>query len=177
MNTLDCMKYRKSHRAFLPDQIKKEELETVLAAGSIAPVSLGDYANYQISVIQSKELLNSIIDSTAQAYQNSEMNTIYNTPTLVIISGKIAPDENRGIYHASASCIAQNMLLAATELELASVYLWSFKKGIRENKEIMHTLSLPENFELLCGVALGYIPEDTKEEKELINIINTNYIL
>lgn len=177
MNTLDAMKMRKSSRSFQRKQITKEELNAVLAAGSIAPVSKGDYSTYKLVVIQNKEVLEEIKVSTAKALGDETINTLYDAPTLIVICAQVAEGPRTGVDYASTSCIAQNMLLAATDLHLANIYLWSFKSGVESNKELLEKLNLPDNYRINCAVALGYPTEEIVCEKELENTLETQFIL
>ena len=70
------------------------------------------------------------------------------------------------------------MHLAATDLGLASVFMWGSLEAMRIYPRFDHTdlLQLPENFEPLLGLAVGY-PEKPLKEKELRkDKIEVNYL-
>ena len=122
-----------------------------------APVGRGKYEDMHITVIQDKDLLNEISGLT-------EKSVFYNAPTLVIISSK---DDGHGLDKENSACVAENMLLAATALGLGSIYLNLVIGLIKEHKEVLDKLNLPEGFVPIVGVGLGYADGSHIREHEI----------
>jgi nitroreductase len=135
MNTLTAIATRKSTRAYLPKQISTEDLNTILGAGSSAPVALGDYGNVHFTVIQNKEML---------ARLGGGENPFYGAPTLVLISAKQTPYAN--IEFFNAGCILENMFIAATSLGLGSVFISGASEAAQGEPELLSAASLPSCF-------------------------------
>ncbi len=146
MELFDTINSRFSNRKFLDKQIKDEDLKKILKAGMQAPIGRGKYDDMHITVIQNKDLLNKIGTLI-------DRNVFYNAPTLVIISAK---DDGHGLDKENSACVAMNMLLAATALGLGNIYLNLVIGLIKENKDVLDKLNLPEGFIPIVGVGLGY---------------------
>ena len=146
MELFETIDKRFSNRKFLDKQISDEDLNKILKAGMQAPVGRGKYEDMHITVIQDKNLLNEINGL-------ADRSVFYNAPTLVIIS---AMDDGHGLDKENSACVAMNMLLGATALGLGSIYLNLVIGLIKEHKEILDKLNLPEGFVPIVGVGLGF---------------------
>ncbi len=161
MELFDVINKRFSNRKFLERQINNEDLDKILKAGMQAPVGRGRYEDMYITVIQDKNLLDEI-------NRLSDRSVFYNAPTLVIISAK---DDDHGLDRENSACVAMNMLLAATDLGLASIYL-NLVIGLIKNSDILNKLNLPLGFVPIVGVGLGYADGSHITEHK----IDVNYI-
>ena len=161
MELFDVINKRFSNRKFLEKQISNEDLDKILKAGMQAPVGRGRYEDMYITVIQDKNLLDEI-------NKLADRSVFYNAPTLVIISAK---DDGHGLDRENSACVAMNMLLAATDLGLASIYL-NLVIGLIKNSDILNKLNLPLGFVPIVGVGLGYADGSHITEHK----IDVNYI-
>ena len=146
MELFEAIEKRFSNRKFLDKQISNSDLNKIVKAGMQAPVGRGKYEDMHITVIQNNILLDEISNLT-------DRSVFYNAPTLVIISAR---DDGHGLDKENSACVAMNMLLAATALGLGSIYLNLVIGLIKENKNILKKLSLPEGFVPIVGIGLGY---------------------
>ena len=176
METLKAITRRKSSRNFDPArQLPEAELETILAAGCAAPVGMGDYMSLHLTVIQDRAILDTI-NKTAQKTLRAERDFLYNAPVLVIVSAS-AKQLGPNVQYANAACVIENMLLAATDKGIGSVYIWGAITGIAGNKELCKKLGIPGGFTPVSGAAMGYVLEgDNATEKTLIISRSINYI-
>lgn len=147
MELFETIEKRFSNRKYLEKQISDEDLRCILDAGMQAPVGRGKYEDMHITVIQDKALLDEINSF-------SEQSTFYNAPTLVIISAK---DDGHGLDKENSACVAMNMLLSATALNLGSIYLNLVIGLIKEHQEFLDKLNLPEGYVPVVAVGLGYV--------------------
>ena len=161
MELFDVINKRFSNRKFLEKQIGNEDLDRILKAGMQAPVGRGRYEDMHITVIQDKSLLDEI-------NKLADRSVFYNAPTLIIISAK---DDGHGLDRENSACVAMNMLLAATDLGLASIYL-NLVIGLIKNSDILNKLNLPLGFVPIVGVGLGYADGSHITEHK----IDVNYI-
>jgi nitroreductase len=175
MELMKTIAMRKSTRNYKPEQINDESLNTILVAGCAAPVGMAAYNGVHMTVIQNPNLLARISKAIANLLGNPEAKPLYGAPTIVIISGKPS-DKAPNIETANASCIIENMTLAATNLSLGSVYLMGPVIALKTDKELLKDLSLPEGFAPAASIALGYPTEPLTTEKELKQTIQLNII-
>ena len=146
MEVFEAISKRFSNRKFLEKQISNEDLNKILKAGMQAPVGRGKYEDMHITVIQNKDLLNEISNL-------ADRSVFYSAPTLVIISAR---DDGHGLDKENSACVAMNMLFSATALGIGNIYLNLVIGLIKENKEVLNKLNLPEGFVPIVGVGLGY---------------------
>ncbi len=175
METLKAIAMRRSTRAFKPEQISEQELDAVLKAGCAAPVGMGAYETVHLTVLQNRELMEEIAKAAAKAFGRPGMDPFYGAPTVVIVSStknRMVPN----IEYANAACIIENMLLAATDLGLGSVYLWGFIRALNDSPDLLKKLDLPEGFTPVSAVALGYPVEPFTEVKRLEKTISINIV-
>jgi Nitroreductase len=166
MEALTAIATRKSVRAFLPEQISTDDLNTILGAGSSAPVALGDYGNVHFTVIQKKEMLVQL---------GGRKSPFYDAPTLVLISAKKTHYPN--IEFFNVGCILENMFLAATTLGLGSVFISSASEVAQSDPKLLAALDLPRHFFPVAAVVLGYSKEPIKETTAFKNKVKVNRIV
>lgn len=154
MELMKAIESRYSCRGFLDKQVSEEDLATILHAGKCAPVGLKQYENFHITVIQDKDLL-ARIDGAADAFRRRPTSIFYGAPTLIVVSGKVS-EAITGLEQCSASCILQNMLLAATDLGLGSVFIKIAVRVLESAPELTAELNLPDGFVPIVSMALGY---------------------
>ncbi len=152
MNTLDAIKARHSTRAFSDKQISDTDLEAILLAGSQAAVGGADFKSLKLYVVQDPEILKDIDEESAKLRPGSH--PLYGAPTLVVLASKKSILPN--IEFSNAGCIIQNMMVAAADLGVDSIYLWMSMNGINNSKELMERLGFPEGFTCVGSMALGY---------------------
>lgn len=170
---MDLIKSRHSIRKYTDQQIERADLEKILEAGNFAPNAGGGQRSMMVA-IHNAELAKKIgIMNMASfnragllgAYVSKDQpsviddptikNGFYGAPTVVAIFAQ----SNFMFRIADAFCIAENMVLQATELGIASCIIsraevtFSSEEGQRMLKE----WDVPENYTCQCFVILGYI--------------------
>ncbi len=85
METMKAIAWRKSVRSYKPDQIPDEVLNTILKAGSSAPVASGKYDSLHITVVQNKEIINKISDAIFELL-NGKVSMAFGAPTIIFVS-------------------------------------------------------------------------------------------
>ena len=156
MNTLDAIKARRSVRAFTDRQIGDADLDAILFAGGQAAVGGADFKSLKLYAVQDPELLKTIDEASAKRRPGSH--PLYGAPTLVVLASKesILPS----IEFTNAGCVIENMMLAATDLGIDSIYLWMSMYGINDDPEIIAKLGFPEGYTCVGTMALGYAAKE-----------------
>lgn len=175
MEMIKAIESRKSTRGYKEKQISDESLKVILNAGCAAPVGMGAYDSVHITVIQNSDLLDKITKVTADTFGNPKMKPFYGAPTLIIISSK-TNEKAPTVGIANAACIIENMTLAATDMNLGSVYLWAFISSFSADKDLLKELDLPVGFTPLSGIAIGYPIETIDKTKKSKHTISINTI-
>lgn len=178
---IDLIKARHSIRKYTDRQISREDMAKILEAGNFAPNAGGGQRSMMVG-IRNKELTTKIgimnlakFDRTklAGAYVSKEQpsviddstikNGFYGAPSVVAIFGQ----DNFLFREADAFCCAENMVLQATELGLASCII---SRGAEtfvssEGQELLKKWEVPENYSAICFVVLGYLDGEQPHTK------------
>lgn len=172
METLKAIAKRKSVRQFKSDQIPEDALDTILKAGCAAPVGHGEYHALHLTVVQDPDVLNLIRETAMDCFRDPILDIYYGAPTVVIISSSHGSVPELDM--ANAGTIAENMMLAATDLGLDSIYIWGTVLAFRAEPDLAEDIQLPEGFEPMASVAFGYaaVPDDSEKKMELTLGIN-----
>jgi nitroreductase len=165
--TLKVIKQRRSIRCYKKEQIKDEELQSVLEAGLYAP-NAGNQA-WHFTVIQKKEILDKINDIAKETLKShvfedlrilgvdEKYNGLYGAPTLIIVSGceQFIPLE------VDCAAATQNMLIAAESIGLGScwVYFPMFAFDSSQEVALREKLKIPDGYKPYCSLLLGYKDE------------------
>lgn len=160
METLQVINARKSCRSFLPQQITEEQLAAILKAGEMAP--MGMKRGVHLSVIQSPALLEEISIAAATAYGQPGIQPLYGAPTLIVAA--YSPDCSQSLGSANTACAVENMLLAATHLNLGNIFLWTATEALPLNSELAKKCGIPEGYVAVSSAAVGYTNDDVQGE-------------
>lgn len=181
MELLELMKYRRSIRKYEERQVSKDELEKVIQAGLFAPNAGGGQRSMIVAVHNREQVeklgrLNvacmdrsRLIGSHVSAEQPSIIDDptiksgFYGAPTVCIVFAQ----KNFLYSIPDAFCCAENMVLEATELGLASCIIARGEETFanEEGEAFLRQWNIPENYEARCFVLLGYCKGDYPAEK------------
>ncbi len=162
---LELIETRRSCRKYLAEQIKDEELNAVLRAGTFAPSGMGWQSSFIVAV-QNPEM-KAKLEKMNAAVRGKNGNPYYDAPTYILVFSPT--DCQFGIQ--DATCILENMMLAAHSLGLGSCWINREIEmfATEEGKALMKEMGLPEGLGGVGAIALGYPaaePSPRKERKE-----------
>ncbi len=151
METLECIKNRRSIRRFLPKMIEREKLVKILEAGTYAPSS-GNVQNWRFVVVNEKDMKSKIANATLQ------LEIVESAPLVVVVCSKtelvVNDYKDKGNLYAiqNTAAAVENMLLAATDLGLGSLWIGAFS-----DRAVIKALQISEGVDVHAIVVLGYI--------------------
>lgn len=154
MNTIEAIAARYSCRQYTDKQITDHQLDIILsaagAAPNAAPHGTSHFSSTKLTVIQNPEILR-ILDETMPGDTPT-----HGAPTAILVSA--VPENGFGneLSMCNTGCIMENMAIAATDLGLASCYLFGIVRSIRKDQELCRILHIPEGFEPCSILAVGY---------------------
>ncbi len=175
MNTIACIKSRRSIRRYLPRKVAHEIIEELIACAKWAP-SWNNCKAVRYTVVEREEDLKELAD-TLVASEN--IHIVRNAPLIFIISNvkkrsgyerdghtSSAKGDSWEMFDAGAAC--QTLCLAAAELGLGTVIMGTF-----DEIGIGRFAGIPENEEIIALVACGYADETPKapRRKEVAEIL------
>lgn len=150
---LEVLKNRRSVRQYKAEQIKREELDAVLEAGTFAPTSRGRQTPVIVAVQDAKTVAR--LDAmNAQILAREGVHPYYGAPTILIV---FAPKDD-AIAVEDGALVAGNLLNAAYAAGLGSCWIHRAKEMFEtpEGKELLKKWNVPENMMGVASVALGY---------------------
>lgn len=150
---LSAMATRRSCRAYTAQQIKPEELQAVLEAGTWAPTAMNRQSPVIVAV-QDKETRDTLSALNARI-MGVEHDPFYGAPTvLVVLADRTIPT-----YVEDGSLVLGNLLLAATSIGLGSCWINRAKEtfDLPEGKALLRKWGLdPEKYRGVGNCILGY---------------------
>lgn len=155
METQLTLLTRQSCRAFTENQITDEELNILLKSANSAPVSMGVYDDVELCIIQNKEKIAEIEQTVSCAIPSLGEHPVYNAPTIILINCKKEDAEKAPLAYCNASCIAENIMISATDLGLGSVYLYAVPCVLSQVDSFYEKLQIREGFFPAVAVAIG----------------------
>ena len=180
MNTVDCIKTRRSIRNYKEEQIPQDVMKEVIDIARFAPSwKNGQIARYY--VVQSAELKQKIAESCVMGFTYNT-GTLTKAPAIVVV----AYVEKRSGFERDGSCTTskgsewemfdagiatQTLCLAAHEKGLGTCIM-----GIFEDKAVAEAINLPEGQKVGALVAIGYPAEEPaaparKEAEQLVQFL------
>lgn len=111
---LKLLKTRRSVRSYKPEQIKPEELDAVLEAGTYAPTGQGKQSPVIVAV-RDPRYRQAVMELNKQARGGSG-DPYYGAPTIVLVLA----DPERGTCVEDGSCVLCTMMDAAHAIGLGS---------------------------------------------------------
>ena len=154
METLECIRTRRSIRKYKSDPVPEELLEQVLEAGTWAPTGRNNQAP-TIIAITDKEQRDRLMKLNASV-MGAQNDPFYGAPVVLLV----VVDKSCVTYENDGELVIQNLMLAAHDLGLASCYIWRAKQELEteEGKQMLADWGLPTNveYEGVGHVILGY---------------------
>lgn len=160
--TLNTLLTRRSIRKYKSDQITKEELDTVLKAGTYAPTA----KNLQMPVIvavQDPDSIKWLNDQSSFYTGGANKTPYYNAPTIILV---LVP-EGHPLRIEDGSAVITNMLNAAHSIGLGSCWINRTQNIFEspEGKEMLEKWGLPTNLGGVASMSLGYADTENPEAK------------
>lgn len=150
---LNVIKNRRSIRAYKRTQIKDDELNAILDAGTWAPTGKGMQSSVMV-VVQDQETISYMSKLNAQIKGTPDSDPFYGAPTVVVVLGDTkVPD-----WLANGSLVMGNMMTAAYSLGIGSCWINRAKElfDMPEGKTLLKKWGLPETLSGIGNCILGY---------------------
>ena len=164
METREAILKRCACRKFTSQQITSDQLQALMDAANAAPVGMGDYSGFELIAVQDESIRAAIDSGTAHAMPMMGDHPTYQAPTLLFICVKPNPQFSM-IPYAGASCIAENIMIQATDLGLASVYIMAVPSVMQQKKELLDLLQMRDGFIPAVLVSVGYAAQTAEKDR------------
>ncbi len=190
MELLELMKYRRSIRKYQDRQISREDMETIIEAGTWAPNAGGGQRSIIVG-IRNAELAEQIGRLNVARFDRAKLSRSYvsaDQPSIID-----DPAMKSGFYGAPAVCVifamknflysipdafccAENMVLMAADLGISSCIIARGEETFDNEigAALLREWNIPENYIARCFVLLGYckgeypLPKSRKTQRNRI---------
>ena len=151
MDFLDLAKKRYSVRSYKKTPVEEEKVACIMEAERVAPSA----ANLQPTRLV-------VIDNAEGMEKLSRAANVYSAPLAIIVCADHAkawkrPADGKSTVDIDASIATDHMMMEATSLGLGSVWICWFDPEV-----VAHEFGLPETFEPINVLAIGYSDEPAK---------------
>lgn len=149
MSFLHLAKKRYSERKYLAKEIEPEKVAQILEAGRVAPTAANMQPHHLI-----------VVQSQKGHDQLKKAANVYNAPLAIIVCADHdrswkRPLDGKTTTDIDASIVTDHLMLEATDLSLASVWICYFKADVLKAE-----FNLPDNLEPINILAVGYAGGD-----------------
>lgn len=146
MEFFDLLARRRSVRRFTDRPVCDADLEKILQAANAAPVGSNLYGDVHLTLVQDRTVLDRLAEAarfrmrdkatmhkitrSIQADESVKQSSdpFYGAPAVIFVSHR-RQDLQPGIEYANVTSLVSAMHLAATALDLGSVYIWGRAGG------------------------------------------------
>jgi nitroreductase len=161
----ECIRGRRSVRAYKDKKVSRKNIETILEAGVWAPTA-HNAQPWRFIVIEDKSIINLISDETKKAMRKAlpsiakrfetEKDVIcYNAPVLILICTKTDPGNYMTLHDSLLA--AQNMFLKAYALGLGTCYIgWIDYMNYKHPEILRKIVGVPEGYLVHVPLIVGY---------------------
>ena len=158
---IDNIMGRRSVRAYKNLPVEREKLEIVANCGINAPSALNGQP-WMIRIVDDAEYINGVTKVFAEtnpkmAGEAGFKNAFRNAPAFIAV---LNPSDGSGTF--DCGLLTENMLLSAKALGLGTCVLGSMARFLSAEegvKEYLEKLNIPEGYQLLMVIAIGYPDE------------------
>jgi nitroreductase len=162
MDVFEAIQKRRSIRAYQDKPVPREKIEKILEAGRLAP-SARNSEPWHFIVVTDKEKRKALSGGMWAKFLSQ-------APLVIVACGdkKASPDW----YAIDVALAVENMVLTAVNEGLGTCCVGSF-----DEKDVKAVVKVPENFEVLVMLAVGYPSGKLDLSSKLLNLVRTRKTL
>jgi len=161
METIKAILTRRSIRKYAGDVIPEEYFEIMLKAAMHAPTARNRQP-WHFVIVTDRELLKRLADV------NPSWKMLAEAASAIVVCGDLNLEDSESFIIQDCSAATQNILLAAHELDLGSVWL-----GVHPREDrlipLKNILQIPENIIPVSMISIGK-PDETRETPDRYNV-------
>ena len=162
MDVFEAAQERRSIRTYQDKPVPREKLEKILEAGRLAP-SAKNIEPWHFIAVTDAEKRKALSGGMWAKF-------LAQAPLVIVACGdkKASPDW----YAIDVALAVENMVLTAVSEGLGTCCVGSFSE-----KDVKAVVKVPENFEVLLMLAVGYIGEKLDLSSKLLHLVRTRKTL
>jgi nitroreductase len=162
MDVFEAIQERRSIRAYTDKPVEREKMEKILEAGRLAP-SARNSEPWHFIVVTNAEKRKALSKGLYAKF-------VSQAPLVIVACGdkKASADW----YAVDVSLAVENMVLTAINEGLGTCCVGSFNE-----KEVMKLLKIPDNYEVIVMLTIGYAGEKLDLSSKLLHLVRSRKTL
>ena len=154
--SIQLLKQRRSIRKYLPQQIRPDELDQILEAGTYAPTGMNRQTPIMVA-IQDPEIIRLIEKENAKVMGDENLTPFYGAPTVVVVFA----DSQIYTGFEDACLVMGNLMNAAAAIGVGSCWIHRAKQVFETpaGKALMEKWGIPDHYYGVGNCILGYAAE------------------
>jgi nitroreductase len=140
---IEAIRSRRSVRGYQPGPVAREQIETIVDCGRLAPSAFNEQ-KWEFIVVENPKTL-----KTIASFAPDNCPFLSDASACIIVSG----DKKHSSVYLDGAAAAENMLLAAHALELGACWVQAHDKPY--NDAIMKLLKIPTGQVLVAMISIG----------------------
>jgi nitroreductase len=162
MDVFEAIQQRISIRAYTSKPVEREKIEKILEAGRLAP-SARNVEPWHFIAVTNAEKRKALSKGVYAKF-------VAQSPLVIVACGdKKASDD---WYAVDVSLAVENMVLTAISEGLGTCCVGSFNE-----KDVKETLKIPDNYEVIVMIAIGYAGEKLDLSSKLLHLVRSRKTL
>ena len=161
MKTLDSILNRRSIRKYKTNPVSDDKVSLLIKAGMYAP-SARNKQPWHFIIVTDRVLLNKVMDFHPYALMLAE------APLAIVVCGDRTIEPSDSYLAINCSAATENILLAAPELDLGTVWLGVYPR-IERMKGVSELFGLSSDILPVSIVAVGYPDEQVEHPERFLN--------
>ncbi len=159
---IEAIRARRSVRGYQPGPVTREQLETIVDCGRLAPSALNEQA-WEFVVVTDPQNLDRLARLMSE---NGPF--LADASACIVVSGL---ESHRSVYLDGAAA-AENMLLAAHSLDLGACWIQAYDKPY--NAVIKDILHVPNEYVLVALLSVGvpYVEVESPPKRSLDDVLH-----
>jgi len=163
---MKAIRSRRSIRRFTSEPVPDDAIKALLEAAMSAP-SAGNQQPWEFVVIKDRAVLDKIPDVHPHAQMCRQ------APAAIVVCGNLERDTHRGFWVQDCAAATQNILIAATDQGLGSVWCGVHPREDRVSG-LRNLLNLPDHVIPLALIPIGH-PAEKKAPSERFDPARIHY--
>ncbi len=162
MDVFEAVQERRSIRAYQDKSVPRDKVEKILEAGRLAP-SARNLEPWHFIVVTDEERRKALSKGLYAKF-------LIQSPLVIVACGdkKVSSDW----YAVDVSLAVENMILTAVSEGLGTCCVGSF-----EEKDVRNVLNIPDNFEVIVMLAVGYASEKLDLSSKVLHLVRSRKII
>jgi len=163
---MKAIRARRSIRRFTSEPVSDDALKALLEAAMSAP-SAGNQQPWEFVVIKDR----AILDEIPNVHPYAQM--CRQAPAAIIVCGDLERDTHRGFWVQDCAAATQNILIAAADMGLGSVWCGVHPREDRVSG-LRNLLGLPDHIMPLALIPIGH-PDEKKPPSDRFDPARIHY--